>query len=59
MEWKREPYRVSDDKSELDLFYIVPALQDSYWAVGRPQEKVEESIQNSLCFGLYENDRQI
>ncbi len=59
MEWKREPYRVSDDKSELDLFYIVPALQDSYWAVGRSRETVEESIRHSLCFGLYEGERQI
>ncbi len=59
MEWKREAYRISDDKSELDLFYIVPALQESYWAKGRSREKVEESISHSLCFGLYEHGRQI
>ncbi len=59
MEWKREPYRVSDEKSELDLFYIVPALQDSYWATGRTKETVAESIHHSLCFGLYEEKRQI
>ena len=37
MEWKKGSYRLSDDKSELDLYYIVPALQQSYWAAGRPK----------------------
>ncbi len=59
MEWNNGPYRVNDNNSELDLFYIVPALQDSYWAKGRTQETVEESLGRSLCFGLYEDERQI
>ena len=59
MEWTKEQYRVSDDNSELDLFYIAPALQQSYWAAGRPQEVIEESIANSLCLGLYREGRQI
>ena len=59
MEWRKGNYRVTDEKTELDLFYIVPALQQSYWAIGRAQDVVEESIDNSLCFGLYSQDRQI
>ena len=42
MEWTKDNYRISDDKSELDLFYVVPALQHSYWAAERPKEVVEE-----------------
>jgi len=59
MEWTKGNYRISDDKSELDIYYILPALQDSYWADGRSQEVVEESIANSTCLGLYSGQRQI
>lgn len=59
MEWTRSNYRINDDREELDLYYIVPALQESYWAAGRPQEVVEASIANSVCLGLYNNERQI
>jgi GNAT superfamily N-acetyltransferase len=31
----------------------------SYWALGRPLEIVRRSIENSLCFGVYEGDRQV
>ncbi|MCP4573963.1 MAG: GNAT family N-acetyltransferase [bacterium] len=59
MEWTKGPYRISDDQSELDLFFIASALQRSYWAADRPREIVEQSIRNSLCFGLYQGDRQL
>ena len=59
MEWKKGPYTVEDDKQRLDLFYLVPALQQSYWAAGRPREVIEESITHSVCLGLYQDDRQI
>lgn len=59
MEWTRDQYRISDDKSELDIFYIEPALQESYWAQGRPREVIEASIRNSLTLGLYTDGRQI
>lgn len=59
MEWIKGEYRISDDRSELDLFYIVSALQESYWAFGREQSVIEESIRNSVCLGLYVEGRQI
>ena len=59
MDWTRGPYTITDDKEQLDLFYIVPALQESYWAAGRPQSVVEESIANSVCLGLYTEGRQV
>ncbi len=59
MEWTQGPYRITDDPGELDLFYVVPALQQSYWAEDRQQQDIEESIRNSLCFGLYKEGRQI
>ncbi|MBU8869592.1 MAG: GNAT family N-acetyltransferase [Gemmatimonadales bacterium] len=59
MEWIKGSYRISDAKVELDIFYIISALQESYWAVGREQPVVEESIKNSVCLGLYTEGRQI
>lgn len=59
MEWTKETYRISDNPDELDLFYIESALQQSYWATGRPRDVIETSIANSLCLGLYIEDRQI
>ena len=33
--------------------------QRSYWAQGRSLETVEKSIANSLCFGVYDDERQM
>ena len=59
MEWTRNGYRISDDPSELDMFYIVPALQQSYWAADRPESVIAASIENSLNLGLFVEGRQI
>jgi GNAT superfamily N-acetyltransferase len=59
-EWRRENYIISTDQSRLDLEVIHDFLSNSsYWAVGRSLETVRRSIENSLSFGLYENDTQI
>ena len=48
-------YVISTDPDRLDIAYIHAYLsQQSYWAANRPYEVVEHSIQNSLCFGLYD-----
>jgi GNAT superfamily N-acetyltransferase len=47
-------YFVSSDKALLQLDWIVPILQSSYWAEGRTREIVQSSIAASLCFGAYE-----
>ena len=50
---------VSTDKSMLDISLISSFLSKTYWAKGRPRSVVEKSIKNSLCFGLYKEDKQI
>jgi GNAT superfamily N-acetyltransferase len=61
MEWQREDgYLISTDKQRLDIDYIHRWLSEqSYWAQGRSRAAVETSIANSLCFGLYQGDRQV
>ncbi len=50
---------ISTDKSLLDIQMIITFLGNSYWAKGRPASIIERSIENSLCFGVYLNDKQI
>lgn len=59
-EYRRAGYVISTDQSRLDLKVIHDYLSNtSYWAVGRSFETVKRSVENSLSFGLYENDRKI
>lgn len=60
MEWQREQYKISTDKNSLDVGMIHHYLYTTaHWAIGRPMNIVRKSIENSLCFGLYDGDLQI
>lgn len=51
---------ISTDKFRLDLDAIHRFLSlESYWAQTRSLEQTKTAIENSICFGLYEGDRQI
>lgn len=50
---------VSTDKSKLDVPFIQHFLKDIYWAVGRTMEEVQITIDNSFCFGIFLDDKQI
>jgi N-acetylglutamate synthase-like GNAT family acetyltransferase len=52
-------FLISTDRSKLDVDVIHKFLARSYWAEGIPRETVERSIENSLCFGVYDSARQI
>jgi N-acetylglutamate synthase-like GNAT family acetyltransferase len=59
MDWQIEPFEISTDKSRLDISVIHGYLAQSYWAEGIPEDLVRKSIDGSLCFGIYEGDRQV
>ena len=61
IEHKFDPYYISTDKKKLDLNLIHAFLsKESYWATGRSMPSVRTSIQNSICFGVYDlNDQQV
>jgi len=59
MEWQRGGFRISTEKSELDRGAIHEFLRNSYWATGISRELVDRSIENSLCFGLYDGKRLV
>ena len=59
MEWTRDRFTVTTDRVRLDRDVIVRFLSSSYWAENIPRSIVDKSVDNSLCFGLLEDDRQI
>jgi len=53
-------FRINTDKSELDITAIHHFLStQSYWAKGRSLDTVKKSIENSLCFGIYHEKKQV
>jgi len=52
-------YIISNDKSKISIEAVASLLSNTYWASQRSKEKITESIKNSLCFGIYLNNRQV
>ena len=59
-EKKIDNYIISNDRAKLDVNYIHYFLsKESYWAKNIPIELVKTSIEGSLSFGVYHQDKQI
>jgi GNAT superfamily N-acetyltransferase len=54
-----EGFSISTDKTKLDLEMICKFLSSAYWASNRSRETVLKSLEHSLCFGLYHNEKQV
>ena len=51
---------ISTDNARLEIEMIQRFLaEESYWAQTRTMEQTRTAIENSLCFGVYLNGRQI
>lgn len=60
LEVERNHFLISTDKSKLDIPFIHQWLsQRSYWAQGRSVSAVQQSIEYSLCFGVYAGQQQV
>ncbi|HJR79038.1 MAG TPA: GNAT family N-acetyltransferase [Anaerolineales bacterium] len=59
IEVQRDHFTISTDPSRLDIEAVVDMLQRAYWAQGRPRERTERALKNSLVFGIYDGDKQI
>ena len=53
-EYRRGEFVISTDRSRIDLDVVHSFLTNCYWAKGIPREVVARSIENSLCFGIYD-----
>jgi GNAT superfamily N-acetyltransferase len=60
VEYHRDNFTISTDRDRLDIPFIHGFLSRScYWAIDRPLEIVQRSIENSLNFGVYHGDLQV
>ena len=59
MEWRKDSYLISTDKSKIDIATVHRFLSQSYWAEGIPIEIVKRGVDNSLCFAIYQGERLI
>ena len=59
IEVKKDNFTISTDPSRLDLDAIAKMLTRAYWALGRPRERTERAIANSLVFGVFDGVKQI
>ncbi|MEP7286517.1 MAG: GNAT family N-acetyltransferase [Chloroflexota bacterium] len=55
----RDNFTISTDKQRLHVDVIHSFLSTSYWATNVPRAVVERSIENSLCFGVFQDSAQI
>jgi GNAT superfamily N-acetyltransferase len=59
MDLVRENFSISTDKERLNTVYIHQFLSHSYWAEEIPIHIVQRSIDFSMCFGVYDGQRQV
>lgn len=53
-------FLISTDKSLLDVDFIHEFIGNSYWGQERTRQQTMITIENSFCFGMYEeSERQI
>lgn len=56
----RDGFCISTDKTKLDVDSIHWFLSTkAYWSLNIPKETVQTAIENSLCFGVYQNEKQV
>jgi GNAT superfamily N-acetyltransferase len=59
LESHHDSYLISTDPDKLQPEEIHAYLRRSYWAANRPKETVLRSLRGSLCFGVYQEGRQV
>lgn len=57
--YTKDNFSVTNDKELLNIEVIYSFLSSSTWANGISKKMVIQSINNSLCFGLFDNKTQI
>jgi len=59
VEWARDEFMISDDRSRVQVEVVADLLAKTFWGHRRPREVVEKLIQTSMCFSLLCNQEQV
>ena len=55
----KDNFTISTDPARLDMDAVCDFLARAYWAAGRPRERTERALSNSLGLGLSAGEKQI
>ena len=58
-EFQNGEFLLTTDPTKLDREAVFALLKQTYWADKRTEEITLRAIENSLCFSLFQKDRQI
>ena len=59
MNWQKDDFTITTDKSKMDIDVIHGYLSRSYWAQGVPRATIQKSIEGALCFAVLHGTRQV
>jgi GNAT superfamily N-acetyltransferase len=59
LKWKEGIYSIRTDLASIDWEAVCDFLSMAPWNSGLPRETLTRALRNSLCFSLFERDRQI
>ena len=59
MDFIKDKFYISTEKEKMDIDLIHSFLTRSYWAEGISKEIIRRSIEGALCFGVFENEKQV
>ncbi|WP_050180546.1 GNAT family N-acetyltransferase [Domibacillus robiginosus] len=59
MKWSKGEFIVSDEISLMNINTVSYLLSSTYWASKRTKEAIENSMKNSISFGVYHHNKQI
>lgn len=59
MEWYKQGFVITTDKSRIDMSYVHNFLSNTYWAQNIPREVVEHAVAGSLCFSILHDGKQV
>lgn len=55
---KKDIY-ISRNKDEIDIKQLVTLLHTSYWAANREEEVIIKTVENSLCYGVLDENKNL
>ena len=59
MKTEHNGFVISDEKNMIQIDRVFEMLRKTYWAQNRARETMEKTIENSFCFGIYKEGRQV
>ena len=59
MEWRQNGFTISDERAKVKIDTVAHLLAGTHWGYRRPRQVVEKLVENSLCFSLFRNTKQV